>query len=104
MKCEAQAAIGVKLRLVKILSTGQKLHDWNENRLFFLFLPSFSYVFPMLSHRWLTLALQFTVVVPKRVLTAYKHVFENLLVFNAVAGGLGLPYARRCGTPTRLSI
>ena len=36
---------------------------------------------------------------PTVVLTGYKVFVDNLLVYNSLAGGLGTPYARRCGIP-----
>ena len=36
---------------------------------------------------------------PTGVLLAYKAFAENLMIYNSLAGGLGQPYARRCGIP-----
>ena len=36
---------------------------------------------------------------PKPVLTAYETYFENLLVYNCLAGGVGEPCRRLCGIP-----
>ena len=36
---------------------------------------------------------------PERVLTAYTNYLENMQVYNALAGGVGTPYRRKCGIP-----
>ena len=36
---------------------------------------------------------------PRGVLRAYKIFLEQLLVYNCLAGGVGLPYRRKCGIP-----
>ena len=36
---------------------------------------------------------------PKGGLTAYKSFLQNLNVHNILAGGVGMPYQRRCGIP-----
>ena len=36
---------------------------------------------------------------PKNVLTAYTSFLQNLKVHNILAGGVGMPYQRRCGIP-----
>ena len=36
---------------------------------------------------------------PAKVLGAYERYFETMKINNAVVGGVGRPYARRCGIP-----
>ena len=36
---------------------------------------------------------------PPKVLTAYRNYLENLTLYNALAGGMGKPYSKKCGIP-----
>ena len=37
--------------------------------------------------------------IPEKVLSAYIRFQESLVVYNTIAGGLGIRYKRRCGIP-----
>ena len=36
---------------------------------------------------------------PPKVLRAYKGYLESLILYNALAGGMGKPYRKKCGIP-----